>query len=211
MTDRGYEVTASGLRIDRDLTVEEWRACGAALTTAAGRIGWAIGDWLIYGAGRGDYGEYYHDAQRITGRSFEALSQYARVSRAFAWDQRTIALPWSFYRETLRLSAPERDRTLRLAAQNAWTRDGLAEFISTRDGAAPSVAVAISETRTRKPWHGADGAKGWKPPSHHTMLECPQCGCRFEPKRRQRRQRGIGGFEPTTTAHLRPLATRSRT
>lgn len=115
--DRGYQVTPQGLAISRPLTLDEWRSCGVVLTANANRITWAIGDWLVYGAARGDYGEYYMDARTITGRSFESLSQYARVSTTFPADQRAIAVPWSFYREALRLPDGERQRSLRATEQ----------------------------------------------------------------------------------------------
>jgi hypothetical protein len=182
--DRGYRLAAQGLEISRPLLFDEWCACGVALTHVANRTGWAIGDWLVYASGRGDYGEYYQEARAITGRSFESLSQYARVSRTFQIGERSIAVPWSFYREALRLPAHERARTLELAQANQWTKDGLAEFISTRDGAAPSVAAALSDKTARgRASHGI----GWNShKSHHRLLQCPSCGFRFEPKRRRR-------------------------
>jgi hypothetical protein len=186
--DRGFEVGRYGLSISRPLTLDEWRDCGVALTHGANRMSWAIGDWLIYGAGRGDYGEYYMEARQITGRSCESLSQHARVSRAFRAELRAVDVPWSFYREALRLPESERGRTLILAAQNHWTRDGLAAFISTRDGAEPSVSKKISETRRFVRPGAKAGATGWKPPSHHTVMRCPSCGHEFEPKRGIRRR-----------------------
>lgn len=181
---RGYQLMPHGLLIDRDLTRAEWCACGAALTKVVNRASWAIGDWLVYGAGRGDYGEYYQDARLITGRSFESLSQYARVSQSFSGADRAIGVPWSFYREALRL--PERDRlhALSVAQANQWTRDGLAEFISTRDGSQPSVAKTISEVVSRGPQRVNNG--GWHPAPHHRVVRCPSCGFKFEPKRRRR-------------------------
>lgn len=182
LLDRGYKVLSQGLMISRELTLEEWRACGVALTDVANRTSWAIGDWLVYGAGRGDYGEYYQEARTITGRSFESLSQYARVSKTFPIEQRETAVPWSFYREALRLPEKQRAQSLNLASRNQWTRDGFAEYISTRDGAQASVAKTISVTPTSH--HGP--SKGWKPASHHVLIQCPSCGFTFEPKRRQR-------------------------
>jgi hypothetical protein len=181
--DRGYKVLTQGLMISRALTFEEWRACGLALAEVANRTNWAIGDWLVYGAGRGDYGEYYVEARTITGRSFESLSQYARLSQAFPVERRAVGVPWSFYREALRLPEHERQYSLTLAQRNQWTRDGFAEFISTRDGATPSVAKAISIARVATPRAGG----GWhRAKSHHKILQCPSCGFKFEPKRRHR-------------------------
>lgn len=181
--ERGYQVLPQGLSVSRALTLDEWRACGAVLTAHATRITWAIGDWLVYGSGRGDYGEFYVDARTITGRSFESLSQCARVSKTFPIAQRSVAVPWSFYREALRLPEAERERTLCLALSNQWTRDGLAAFISTRDGAQPTPARALSEapssTRVNNGgWHNHK--------SHHKVMQCPSCGFKFEPKRRKR-------------------------
>jgi len=182
LLDRPYCVVPHGLEITRALSFDEWRACGVALTTIANRTNWAIGDWLVYGAGRGDFGAYYGEAAAITGRSFESLSQYARVSQTFPIAQRDVPVPWSFYREALRAPVQDRVRALELAARNGWTKDGLAEYISTRDGAAPPRAKAIADGsahhRTAGGWHTHK--------SHHRLMQCPSCGFKFEPKRRHR-------------------------
>lgn len=186
LIERPYKVLTHGLMIMRSLSFEEWRACGVALTEIANRTTWAIGDWLVYGAGRGDYGTYYQEAATITGRSLESLSQAARVSQAYPIEQRTIAVSWSFYREALRLPDGERLRSLDIAQKNTWTRDGLADYISTREVAEPSMAKRLSDGTTvnrtqkvRARWHQ-------RPRQHHRILQCPSCGFKFEPKRRQR-------------------------
>lgn len=182
VVDRGYRVLTEGLVFSRALTWAEWRACGAALAGIANRTTWAIGDWLVYAGGRGDYGEFYQEACAITGRSLESLSQHARVSQAFPINRRAVAVPWSFYREALRLPEHERQRSLLIAEQNHWTRDGLAAFISTRDGASPSLAKTISESSgTPHPKRA-----NWQKPTHHRRVQCPSCGFTFEPKRRHR-------------------------
>jgi hypothetical protein len=185
LIERPYHLDTHGLVIDRALTSEEWCAVGDRIAAIASGTNWAIGDWLVYAAGRGDFGEFYMEARRITGRSFESLSQYARVSQTFPLSSRAVRVPWSFYREALRLPEPDRLRSLDLAYRNSWTRDGLAEFISTRDGAAPSVAKALTEREVsaRRPL-----ANGWhqKQTSHHSLTQCPSCGFKFERKRRTR-------------------------
>lgn len=174
--DKGYTVGAHGLVIERPLTLDEWLTLGRSLQATANRIQWAIGDWLAYGAGRGEYGATYEHAALVTGRSYEALGQYQRVSQAFQVEERAVPVSWSFYREALRLPACERLRTLEIAANNKWTRDDVANYIASRGNAEASPQRNAAEMMVRRVPH-----RTWKRrPKHHRIIGCPQCGHRFE-------------------------------
>lgn len=166
----GYKVIADGLIITRSLSLEEWQALGARLVEVANRTTWAIGDWLVYGSGRGDFGESYLHAQQITGRSYDTLSQASRVSVAFPLGARGYAVPWSHFREVLRLTPQDRDMALRAAEQNHWTRDALADFINSRGNGKQSKRYSPPRL-------------GWERNPNHNVTQCPQCGHQWEPRK----------------------------
>jgi len=162
------------------------------------RTNWAIGDWLTYGDGRGEYGQTYVEAARITGRSFESLSQSARVSREFPIDHRGYPVPWSIYRESLRLDPGDRDHALRAAVQQRWTRDQFAHYCIegeapelTSDAADVLQAEAIRRgnpepTRSARRPHFS--RMSWRPArktNHHRRVTCPKCHHVFEPRDRE--------------------------
>lgn len=179
--DRGYKVLDAGLLINRELTREEWCDIGHRLTQVHTRTTWAIGDWLVYGEGRGEYGSSYVLAAEITGRRFHSLSQAARVSRAFPIAQRSIAVPWSFYREALALiSDSERQRCLMVAAKNRWTRDDLADYLKGRPTAPLETETHIDAVKRVRSERWTSWARKR---NHHAKMKCPKCGHEFEPKR----------------------------
>ncbi len=185
IADRGYKLVAQGLIITRDLTVAEWEALGRHLAEVTNRTSWALGDWLIAGkSGADERGADYGYAKVITGRSYESLSQMVRVARAFPIEQRSAPLPWSFYREVLRLDVGERAHALRVAAANRWTRDDLADYITGRGApvtatAEPRASAAAASTR--------DNWKAWnagKRNRNHRTVTCPSCGFKWDTKKR---------------------------
>lgn len=184
LVDRGYKLLATGLVVTRVLTYAEWRHVGECLMEVVNRTNWAIGDWLVYGDGRGGYGETYAEAARITGRSFESLSQSARVSSDFPLGEpRRHQVPWSIYREALRLEPALRDEALGQAASQRWTRD---QFARACLGWGPHVPTSLTTEPQRTVGHvGAPSARlSWRPlrnTDHHRRVQCPRCGHRFEP------------------------------
>jgi hypothetical protein len=180
----GYRMTRVGLVIERELTQQEWTACGRKLAAFASSTAFAIGDWLVYGSGRGEWGETYEPAQRLTGKSFESLSQYARVSTAFPIDLREESTPWSIYRAALPLPDEDRLRAVRVAAANGWTRFDMDRFVQARghktlDEYAQEI-LASQVTNRRK-------VSTWRPPDQQgkkARVACPNCGHQFEIRRK---------------------------
>jgi hypothetical protein len=174
-TTRGYRLTRVGLVIDRDLSLEEWIACGEKLAAFASSTAFAIGDWLVYGNGRGEYGETYTEAARITGRSYESLGQYDRVSRAFPIASRDPRVSWTIYRRVAVLPDSQRASAIRIAAEQKLTaRDVLAHVQSKGE------ATLASTRRTR-------ALDGWRPTEAQGMkthVTCPGCGHHFEIRRK---------------------------
>ncbi len=178
VADKGYRLVTAGLVIDRSLSLDEWLALGRNLQASVNRLQWAIGDWLAYGAGRGEYGATYEHAAIITGRSYETLGQYLRVSNEFQAAERDAPVSWSFYREALRLPVVERLRTLHLAAENRWTRDDMADYIASRGSVPLSTRKQVSDR--------GDAVKTWQRNKRHRyMITCPECGHEWEQARQR--------------------------
>ena len=124
-----------------------------------------MGDLIVYGEGRGDWGEMYSQFIDLTARSYAQLSQAARVSRTFppgAMRQYASDLRWTHHRVLISTHRDERLGLLRQARENEWTADTLRQAardsaaLTTSDGepeegrplvevlAAPSVGVLVT-------------------------------------------------------------------
>lgn len=199
--ENGYRLTAVGVVFDRALTDAEYESLGKRLAAHATATMWAIGDWLVAGTGRGPEGNAYGLAHQLTGRSYESLSQYSRVSASYAHDERG-RVPWSLYREALRLPTAERLRTLALAQQNNWNRTGLIDFINSRldqknstnaDGAHES--GALTKRRGGHHWRQEQSAP-------KRDVTCPHCGFSFDVRRKGLTETAI---EPVGAEHKESL------
>ena len=71
-----FHPTTTGLKVDEDVTFEEWEACGVALSAIEGAVQWWIGDWLNFGEAA--YGEKY--AQAVSPSQARTWQDYAWVS-----------------------------------------------------------------------------------------------------------------------------------
>lgn len=184
----------SALEVIDELRAQLWEAriTNAQLADVGARLqigvmvqasAWALGDWLAYGNGLGDWGDTYGEAHRITGRSFESLSQHARVSRAFPFQTRTVAVCWSIYRAVAALPPEDRARVIEVAAANHWTRDDTDRFIATRETVPieqfEEARAALATVNRRK-------VSKWRDPSTQVKkrrIACPNCGHQFDIRR----------------------------
>jgi hypothetical protein len=96
----GITLTATGATIKGDPTLDQFWAGIQNCYTLANATQWAIGDLLLYGEGRSDWGEEYTQAVELTQKSYWTLTQAVRVSKAFPRDDREFAgsLSWSHHR-----------------------------------------------------------------------------------------------------------------
>lgn len=178
---KGYEMTKTGIVFRRMLTDDEYDALGLRIAHIANATGWAIGDWLVAGTGRGDDGSSYDRAAQITGRSYDSLSQYARVSAAYGHDERHHA-PWTFYREALRLPSRERVDALRLCSQNSWNRSGLIDYINSRTDQRNAIETGARSSGSLEKKRGLVKWRAAKVPKRD--VTCPECGHRFDVRRK---------------------------
>lgn len=178
--NKGYRFTATGLIFDQQLPRREWVAVGEKLAQIINGSTWALGDWVAYGAGRGDYGESYTTAGLLTGRSYDSLSQAARVSEAFPHNARTVRVPWSHYREALRLPDDDQIPMLQAAAEGRWSRDRFSQEIE-------QLLATLTSRPVRAVYQVSHHAPLGKPTAsrQNRQVRCPHCGHRWTARERK--------------------------
>src|SRR3954465_8028107 len=115
--------TTSRLRLEDDLTFENWLGIGRRLSRITNASPWWLGDWLIYG--HRSYGERYKAALDVTDLDYQTLRNYAWVARRFPVSRRRDALSFQHHAEVASLSEPEQDLWLGRAATLGWSRNQL--------------------------------------------------------------------------------------
>jgi N6-adenosine-specific RNA methylase IME4 len=100
----GCRLTASGIVFDGAPTFEEWESAGAFLQRCEGAVQFWIGDWLLYGESRPDWGDHYDEAMSRFGVGRDTLLDYRRVAKAIPPPLRNAKLSWWHHRETVPLA-----------------------------------------------------------------------------------------------------------
>ena len=103
------EVTPLGLKLPEQMSLEEWEVLGAHLRTITDGVQWAIGDWLVYGEGREEWGHMYERAEKILGIANATLRKYAQASNRWTPNRRRAGLSWSHHYELCALDDAEQD------------------------------------------------------------------------------------------------------
>ena len=129
-----FALTPAGLRVHGTPTFDEYERYGQRLFAIANASAWAIGDWLEYGEGRGDFGEVYTQAIDLTRKSYGSLVQALRVSRAFPSEARFTSLSWSHHQAVLGLPTDQRQTLLARAEAQRWNREELREHVRALKG-----------------------------------------------------------------------------
>ena len=109
-----YRITPLGIDFQGELNHEEWVQLGHRLGNAGRSIGFLIGDWLNYGNGKGEWGETYTEAMRITGLEYKTLRDYASVSEKVQMSLRNDKLAFEHHKKV----APLKDE----ADQRKWLK-----------------------------------------------------------------------------------------
>lgn len=108
----GFTLTSLGLQADSSPTLEEWQRAGDILARGNGTLQWAIGDWLLYGEERRDWGDGYKDAIVRFGRKYQTLLNLKSVAKAFPFSRRRENLSWAHHAEVVGLSLEDQVRLL---------------------------------------------------------------------------------------------------
>jgi len=105
--NRKITVTRNGLRINGELTLEEWFELAEGIGSLVSTVAFVVGDWLVYGednfgaaAGpcRRVPSALYHEAVAATGLDLTTLHNYAYVARRVRREIRTDRLSWEHHK-----------------------------------------------------------------------------------------------------------------
>jgi hypothetical protein len=125
---QGFTLTPTGCTVEGQPSIDAYGEALARCGRLANASQWALGDLIVYGEGRGDWGEMYTQFVELSSRSYAQISQAARVSKTFPpGDMREYAahLSWSHHRALLSIDRGERLGLLRQAQENEWNVETL--------------------------------------------------------------------------------------
>lgn len=165
---QGFAFEQQGLRVLRDLSREEWEGALLLARDYAERGTWALGDLLIYGQRRGEWGQFYDRAIELTGLEYHTLSHKAICSRAYTLEQRVPRMSWSAHFAVLSLPPERRREALLMARDEHWGWRRLTDWVKTQE---------------RRPSVKGERNRGRRP---HMMrqIRCPNCQHEWSPARR---------------------------
>jgi hypothetical protein len=131
---QGITLTPQGAIIQSDVTLPEFLEGFKKCEILSNASLWALGDLLLYGESRGEWGEMYTQAIEVTQKSYSTMSQAVRLSKAYPLHERVVDVSWSHHREALAVKDPEERReALVRAGQEGLSREGLRSVISGGD------------------------------------------------------------------------------
>lgn len=122
-----FQITPVGLRLLHKPTFEEWVTFGRKLWSIRTAIQWCVGDWLVYGEGRGDWGETYAQAHEVTQYSEHTLANLAWVSDKVQISRRREDLSHSHHEAVAKLEPSTQAVVLQKAVIQKWSREDVRE------------------------------------------------------------------------------------
>jgi hypothetical protein len=127
-------LTESGLVISGDLTFDDFcnglKQCQGIANGAL----WTLGDLLVYGESRGEWGEMYSQALDLTKKSYSTLTQAVHLSKRYPRTERVAAVSWSHHREAATIADPqERRQLLERAGAEGWSREQVRDHVRGTD------------------------------------------------------------------------------
>jgi|GEM_PF-5900210 len=149
----GFKLTTTGCIVSGEPTLQAYGEALERCGRLANATQWALGDLIIYGEGRGDWGEMYSQYVDLSARSYAQVSQAARVSREFPpgeMRQYATDLSWSHHRVLISHDREDRITLLCQAQDNDWNVEALRQAacdlrdlhaVATGEDGAPLVEV----------------------------------------------------------------------
>jgi hypothetical protein len=152
--------TASGFRLRRGLTFDEWLCAGRQISRISNASSWWLGDWLLYG--EHSYGKRYKAALELTSLDYKTLRNYAWVARRFELSRRRDSLSFQHHMEVAALPEAGQDLWLTRAEHLRWSRNELRRQLATRhwgdadskNGRAVVLRICVQPARERQ-WREA--------------------------------------------------------
>ena len=127
-------LTESGLVVHGALTFDDFCHGLKKCQLVANGALWTLGDLLLYGETRGEWGEMYSQALDLTKKSYSTLTKAVYLSKHYPRAERVVAVSWSHHREAVSIADPvERRRVLEQAAAEGWTREQVRDHVRGTD------------------------------------------------------------------------------
>lgn len=118
-----------GLEIVTPPSFEEFQLYFDALLRLSNASMWAIGDAILYGEDRADWGEMYAQAVSLTQRSYSSLANAASVCRKFGLSRRRSGLSFTHHAEVAALNVEQQEALLTEAERQGWSARELREHV----------------------------------------------------------------------------------
>ena len=124
-------MTPTGAIIDQDVSFDDFCIGLQNCQKVANGAMWTLGDLLVYGEGRGEWGHMYTQALDLTKKSYSTLTAAVRLSKAYPIEERVEDVSWSHHREALAEKDPALRRDILVQAADAGlSREGVRALIS---------------------------------------------------------------------------------
>jgi len=124
-----FSLTPTGMVIDGQPTADEWDQAGDMLSQAHGALQWWIGDWLLCGEGRPEWGDKYTEACEKFGREYSTLASYKNVATSVEFCVRTQNLSWEHHKIVAPFTKPQQKKWLKKAEKEGWSVSELRKAI----------------------------------------------------------------------------------
>jgi N6-adenosine-specific RNA methylase IME4 len=117
LTFGSCRLTACGIVFDSRPTFEEWEAAGTFIQRAEGAVQWWVGDWLLHGDCRPEWGDKYEQAISLFGKDYQTLKNYKWVAQSIELSRRRDNLSWGHHEAVAALPLGQREELLSDAEQ----------------------------------------------------------------------------------------------
>jgi hypothetical protein len=131
-----FTLMPTGLHVQGNATIDEWRELGGILQRLDASIQWLIGDWMAYG--ERVWGQTYEQVAAETGYSYQTLRDYAWVARHVDLSTRIDKLSFSHHRLVAAQPPDEQRQWLEYAVENNLSLSQLRQAI---EGKPPTLST----------------------------------------------------------------------
>jgi N6-adenosine-specific RNA methylase IME4 len=101
-----------GLQFESQLTAEQWQEIGLHLEQFSGSSQWWLGDWLLHGEGKAEWGGMYDQVVDEFEEKYQTAAIAKHVAKEFDFLRRRKKLPWGHHREVAGLEVDQQDELL---------------------------------------------------------------------------------------------------
>lgn len=115
------ELAPTGLIFHDTVDIGQWLEMGRLFRAFTTGVQWWWGDWLVYGEGRGDWGEMYAQGLDESDYVYGALRNLAWVAGRIDLSCRHDKLTFTHHQEAAALESRDRDAVLAQAERFTWS------------------------------------------------------------------------------------------